>query len=272
METSILIEGFGKSFALDLRLSSLDLQLTAIQSVLSILEHSIRVTSRAEDQKLLKLQVEEVEDLRQRLFTDSIQVTLTESEEDHQTLKNDVFEDLAAMAAEIEDLEEMAVTRANAMKGLVPELPGVMPDMDEAITCSSGSSPDSQSPDFAAVPTNDTGNPSPRKAPKVRRHTWGLPMPSQLQKEMRETLHRFTRSGRSTFAWIDWARPHIFCPLEPPRDRKMVSHVISSVHPVCGYERQISNLEMTGTEVVGLPARANAMARQGYLQTVVMMS
>lgn len=196
METSILIEGFGKSFALDLRLSSLDLQLTAIQSVLSILEHSIRVTSRAEDQKLLRLQVEEVEDLRQRLFTDSIQVTLTESEEEHQALDKNIFEDLAAMAAEIEDLEEMAVTKVNAMKGLVPELPGVMPDMaeDEAI-CSSASSPDSQSPDFAAVPTNDTGNRSPRK---VRRHTWGLPMPSQLQKEVRETLQRFTRSGRST--------------------------------------------------------------------------
>ncbi|CAL1150238.1 unnamed protein product [Cladocopium goreaui] len=220
METSILIEGFGKSFALDLRLSSLDLQLTAIQSVLSILEHSIRVTSRAEDQKLLRLQVEEVEDLRQRLFTDSIQVTLTESEEEHQALDKNIFEDLAAMAAEIEDLEEMAVTKVNAMKGLVPELPGVMPDMaieDEAI-CSSASSPDSQSPDFEAVPTNDTGNRSPRK---VRRHTWGLPMPSQLQKEVCGLARWYPRS-------------QVFIP--------------------CGNERQISNLEMTGTQVVGLPA------------------
>lgn len=37
--------------------------------------------------------------------------------QEHQTLDKNIFEDLAAMAAEIEDLEEMAVTKVNAMKG-----------------------------------------------------------------------------------------------------------------------------------------------------------
>lgn len=37
--------------------------------------------------------------------------------QEHQALDKNIFEDLAAMAAEIEDLEEMAVTKVNAMKG-----------------------------------------------------------------------------------------------------------------------------------------------------------
>ena len=40
--------------------------------------------------------------------------------QEHQTLgASNVFEDLTAMAAEMEDLAEMAVTKVNAMKGTV---------------------------------------------------------------------------------------------------------------------------------------------------------
>eukprot|EP00438_Fugacium_kawagutii_P017642 Skav235516 [mRNA] locus=scaffold625:812298:823199:- [translate_table: standard] len=181
METSIMIEGFGKSFALDLRLSSVDLQLTAIQSVIAILEHSIRVASRVEDQKLLQMQVDEVEDLRRCLFTDSIQVTLTEEDEE---LPLQPAESTPSLPSEHDEEVEEMVTKMNAMKGALPDLPGAMPTddvLDEPQSCSSCSSP----VDVAVVPTSaDSGNCRPARA---RRHTWGW-----------ETLHRLARSSRST--------------------------------------------------------------------------
>lgn len=45
---------------------------------------SVEASTRAGDRKLLKLQVAEVEDMRQQIFTESIQVAVPEVEEDFQ--------------------------------------------------------------------------------------------------------------------------------------------------------------------------------------------
>mmetsp|Transcript_105630 Transcript_105630/g.147258 ORF Transcript_105630/g.147258 Transcript_105630/m.147258 type:complete len:207 (+) Transcript_105630:108-728(+) len=199
METSILIEGFGKSFSLDLRLSSLDLQLTALQSVLAILEHSIRASTRAEDQKLLQMQIDEVEKLRQSIFTDSIQVTLDESDEEQLKLEEEpVTESVESIMENMAEMDDMAVKRVNAMKGLLPELPGGVPENQEERR-SSDASFSSKSSEMAAVPTAEPGGSSAKH--QARRHTWGLhfAMPSErFQKEVKDTFHRFTHRGSRT--------------------------------------------------------------------------
>jgi len=195
METSILIEGFGKSFSLDLRLSSLDLQLTALQSVLAILEHSIRASTRAEDQKLLQMQINEVEQLRQSIFTDSIQVTLDESDEEQLKLEEGRVESVESIMENMAEMDDMAVKRVNAMKGLLPELPGVP---QEEAGCSSDASFSSKSSEMAAVPTAEPAGSSSKY--QARRHTWGLhfAMPSErFQKEVKDNFHRFTRGSRT---------------------------------------------------------------------------
>ncbi|CAJ1407595.1 unnamed protein product [Effrenium voratum] len=94
MEISIEMAGFGQHFACHLDLGALELQLTAIQGVLQILEHAKRA-SRPGDRKYFKKQMNEVERLRQGAFTDSILEAPQEIDEDLMKMDK-LFDELLA--------------------------------------------------------------------------------------------------------------------------------------------------------------------------------
>ncbi|CAK9104264.1 unnamed protein product, partial [Durusdinium trenchii] len=173
METSIVIEAFGKSFCCDLRLSSLDLQLTALQSVLSILEHAIRASGRAEDQSFLQLQVDEVEELRQRLFAESIQVAVPECEEELLEIE-DLFEEKKALSPP----SKAMLSPLSHMSEVAPRnLPGMTFEEEMFFSCSSSTSSTSSSPEVD--PDGSTAAPARR----ARRHTWGFSLSAKPVKD-----------------------------------------------------------------------------------------
>eukprot|EP00434_Breviolum_minutum_P001168 symbB.v1.2.001021.t1/scaffold52.1/size380577/11 len=58
------------------------------------------------------------------------------------------------------EMDDMAVKRVNAMKGLLPELPGGVPIDQEEAGCSSDASFSSKSSEMAAVATAEPGGSS----------------------------------------------------------------------------------------------------------------
>eukprot|EP00913_Durusdinium_trenchii_P028580 g26805.t1 len=188
--------GGPRGFCCDLRLSSLDLQLTALQSVLSILEHAIRASGRAEDQSFLQLQVDEVEELRQRLFAESIQVAVPD-QPTQLHLEVDISSSNLQELLEIEDLFEEKKALSPPSKAMLSplshmsevaprNLPGMTFEEEMFFSCSSSTSSTSSSPEVD--PDGSTAAPARR----ARRHTWGF---SLSAKPVKDILQIFSRKG-----------------------------------------------------------------------------